>query len=103
MRNNKEQFASDNYSGACPEVLEALIKSNEGSLEAYGNVIYTKKCDVYSFAIVMFEIVTRKIPYAKRKRLREGIRSLTKKGEREKLPQYTPTLFKEIITDCWAQ
>lgn len=42
MTDNKEQFASDNYSGACPEVLDALIKANEGSVEAYGNDIYTK-------------------------------------------------------------
>jgi len=39
---SKEQFASDNYSGVCPEVLEYLIKSNVGSAPAYGNDIYTK-------------------------------------------------------------
>ena len=38
-----EQFASDNYSGICPEVLEAIIKANEGSAPAYGNDEYTLK------------------------------------------------------------
>lgn len=37
-----EQFASDNYSGVCPEVLEAIINANEGSVPSYGNDIYTK-------------------------------------------------------------
>ncbi len=37
-----EQFASDNYSGMCPEVLEKMIEANSGSLPAYGNDIYTK-------------------------------------------------------------
>jgi len=36
-----EQFGSDNYSGMCPEVLEALISSNSGSAPAYGNDEYT--------------------------------------------------------------
>ena len=38
-----EQFASDNYSGACPEVLEAIVKANEGYTSAYGNDIYTER------------------------------------------------------------
>lgn len=37
-----EQFASDNYSGVCPEVLKAIVDSNEGSAPSYGNDIYTK-------------------------------------------------------------
>ena len=38
-----EQFASDNYSGISPEVLEYMIKANTGTVPAYGNDIYTKK------------------------------------------------------------
>ena len=38
-----EQFGSDNYSGICPEVLTAIIESNEGSAPAYGNDEYTEK------------------------------------------------------------
>ncbi len=44
MKNeNYEQFASDNYSGICPEVLESLLKANQGSSPAYGNDIYTQQ------------------------------------------------------------
>jgi len=30
-------FASDNVSSACPEVMQALIKVNEGIAVSYGN------------------------------------------------------------------
>ena len=39
----KEQFASDNYSGVCPEVISTFLAANEGSVPAYGNDMYTKK------------------------------------------------------------
>lgn len=38
---SKEQFGSDNYSGVCPEVLDALIQANEGTVPAYGEDEYT--------------------------------------------------------------
>ena len=37
------QFGSDNYSGICPEVLNAFIESNSGSARAYGDDEYTQK------------------------------------------------------------
>ena len=38
-----EQFASDNYSGICPEAMEYMLKANEGSALAYGNDEWTQK------------------------------------------------------------
>lgn len=37
-----EQFASDNYSQICPEVLEKIIELNGENAQAYGNDYYTK-------------------------------------------------------------
>lgn len=42
-----EQFASDNYSGICPEAMEYMLKANEGSAIAYGNDEWTKKAADY--------------------------------------------------------
>lgn len=39
----KIQFASDNYSGACPEVLKALEQANKGYARSYGDDVWTKK------------------------------------------------------------
>ena len=38
-----QQFGSDNYSGICPEVLEALVASNTDSALAYGEDTYTQR------------------------------------------------------------
>ena len=47
MSSNLEQFASDNYSGICPEALEYTIKANQGSVPAYGNDAWTQKATDY--------------------------------------------------------
>ncbi len=47
MSSNKEQFASDNYSGICPEALEYTIKANQGSAPSYGNDEWTQKAADY--------------------------------------------------------
>ena len=36
-KRERVKFASDNVAGACPEVLEAIIKANEGDSTPYGN------------------------------------------------------------------
>jgi len=39
----RHQFASDNYSGICPEVLAAIEKANAGHASGYGNDAWTQK------------------------------------------------------------
>ncbi len=36
MSETRKSFASDNWSGVCPEVMEALQQANHGHVEAYG-------------------------------------------------------------------
>jgi threonine aldolase len=38
-----EQFASDNYSGLCPEAIAALLAANQGHAIAYGDDPWTQK------------------------------------------------------------
>ncbi|WNZ21995.1 low specificity L-threonine aldolase [Leptolyngbya sp. NK1-12] len=38
-----EQFASDNYSGICPEALDYMLKANYGSAPAYGDDYWTQR------------------------------------------------------------
>ncbi len=48
MEINKLQFASDNYSGMCPEALESMIRANNGYSPAYGDDEYTQQaCDLF--------------------------------------------------------
>lgn len=39
----REQFASDNYSGICPEVMDYLNKANQGYAKAYGEDEWTQR------------------------------------------------------------
>ena len=39
----REQFASDNYSGSCPEVMEYFNKANQGYAQAYGEDEWTQR------------------------------------------------------------
>ena len=36
-KRERVKFASDNVAGACPEVLDAIIKANDGDSTPYGN------------------------------------------------------------------
>ena len=48
MEINAQQFASDNYSGVCPEALEALVEANKGHETSYGDDSWTKRaCDLF--------------------------------------------------------
>ena len=36
-KRERVKFASDNVVGACPEVLDAIVKANDGIAAPYGN------------------------------------------------------------------
>ncbi|HSW45581.1 MAG TPA: low specificity L-threonine aldolase [Phycisphaerae bacterium] len=40
----RRQFASDNYSGICPEALEAMTAANAGHASPYGEDAWTARC-----------------------------------------------------------
>ena len=39
----QQQFASDNYSGICPEAVEYMLAANVGDAPAYGNDLWTQR------------------------------------------------------------
>ena len=43
MGDFRNQFASDNYSGVCPEVLAAIEAANTGHTRSYGDDPVTKR------------------------------------------------------------
>src|SRR5512146_1609329 len=59
MTIHPRQFASDNYSGICPEIWKAMTQANAGHVPGYGDDIWTQRaadlvrevfetdCDVY--------------------------------------------------------
>ncbi|NEQ96533.1 MAG: low specificity L-threonine aldolase [Cyanothece sp. SIO2G6] len=43
MASNSVQFASDNYSGICPEALEYMLRANSDDVPAYGDDPWTQR------------------------------------------------------------
>lgn len=41
----KKSFASDNYSGVHPDIMEAIVKANSGHVSSYGNDEYTSEAE----------------------------------------------------------
>ncbi|WP_313431185.1 beta-eliminating lyase-related protein, partial [Pseudomonas sp.] len=47
MTDKSQQFASDNYSGICPEAWAAMEKANQGHDRAYGDDQWTERASEY--------------------------------------------------------
>jgi len=60
---------------------------------------YTEKADVYSFAIVLWELLTRLIPYAGKNTM-QVVRSIDR-GERLPIPDWCPPNYAKLINRCW--
>lgn len=63
---------------------------------------YSSACDVYSMAIVLWECVTRSVPY-------EGVPhfqivfTVGNQGLRPEIPPDCPHAWANLIVDCWAE
>jgi len=63
---------------------------------------YTEKVDVYSFGIVMWELIARKLPFENINKQSE-LEDFIIDGNRPPIPDYCPPIFKEVMEGCWKQ
>ena len=62
-KRERVKFASDNVAGACPEVLDAILKANEGDSIPYGNDqistdLQNKFSEIFEKEVVVFPIAS---------------------------------------------
>ncbi len=62
-KRERVKFASDNVAGACPEVLDAILKANEGDSTPYGNDqistdLQNKFSEIFEKEVVIFPIAS---------------------------------------------
>lgn len=71
--------------------------------EVFDSQAYDEKVDVYSFAMVLFEILCREIPFEDAEPAEVG--QLVKAGHRpdlEAVPPYCPKVIADLMQCCWA-
>jgi len=71
--------------------------------EVFTGQTYDEKVDVYSYAMILFEIICREIPFEEEEPANVG--RLTVQGARpdmEAVPPDCPAILRDLMTTCWA-
>ncbi|KAJ7967113.1 putative Protein kinase [Quillaja saponaria] len=63
---------------------------------------YDHKADVFSFAVVLWELLTRKLPYEFLTPLQAAV-GVVQKGLRPTIPKHTHPKLVELLERCWQQ
>jgi hypothetical protein len=103
VRYSNQTFNRGTYRWMAPEVINLSVGGQEGDLHAKKEMEkYPFKCDVYSFAMVCYEILTGYEPFHE-ETSPTIIKQKVLKGERPSLPDQCPPLLKALIMQCWTQ
>ncbi|KAJ3381731.1 Ataxin-3 [Lobulomyces angularis] len=81
-----------------PEILLEFTKINSNNYD-FCHIDF-KKCDVYSFSVIFFEIITREYPYADMNNMRIGY-LVTFENVRPNIPDYIPEDLISLTHSCW--
>lgn len=62
----------------------------------------SEKIDIYSFAVLLWELITKQVPFASWKPV-QIIWFIAGEGRRLPIPEDCPDIFRNIIERCWAE
>ena len=60
------------------------------------------KGDIYSFGVILWELVTKQVPWNQMHITSEISHAVTA-GKRLEIPKNCPSAIKKILNDCWKQ
>jgi len=70
--------------------------------EVIRHEIYGKPCDVYSFAIMAWEMLTYRIPFDNMMPV-EAAFAVAREAKRPPIPSSCPSPVSQMLTACWSQ
>ncbi|KAK8845714.1 hypothetical protein M9Y10_020632 [Tritrichomonas musculus] len=73
------------------------------SPEVLASKEYTKASDVYSFAMIVYEIITLEKPFGNLKDFQEFYNEIVKKRSRPSFSKPIAPCYKDLIEKCWLQ
>lgn len=62
---------------------------------------YDEKCDVYSFGMCLWEMLTQERVFADLPSLEKLVFAVVEEGHRPAIPSNCPTSLRNLITSCW--
>jgi serine/threonine protein kinase len=84
-----------------PEVIEITKDKIDSDAVQLPEIAHPLKADVYSFAIVCYEILTGKEPFEGEKPSDDLYKRIILEHERPKLPKICPRRLLSLIRRCW--
>ena len=64
---------------------------------------YSKASDVYSFAYIVYEIITNEVPFKNINTFNKMMTEIVFNGNRPELNESIPKKYRELIEKCWCQ
>lgn len=72
------------------------------SRKVFDDGVTSYASDIYSFGVVVWEILSRALPWAAETRGQDIYRRVVIKGERPVIPVDAPADLAGVVRDCWA-